>query len=203
MSERRAKIVRTTDQGEVTLTLDLDGGGDGSFQTGSPFLDHMLDILARHAAWDLEAQRQASDADDGELMEEVGFCLGLALDRALGAKTGISKFGHCCAPSENRLARAVVEISGQACLAYHGGPRDASSDGIADAEVERFWRAFVLQARLNLHLELLYGGGGLPAYEAVFKAAARALGEACRDPMRFHAAHAAASKTGRSRRKLR
>jgi imidazoleglycerol-phosphate dehydratase len=180
MSERKATVVRTTEQAEVKIVLYLEGTGAGTVQTGFPFLDHMLILFARHAAFDLDVFCRGGEADPRDLMEDVAFCLGLALDKALGDKTGIQRSGHSCSPVEDHLARAVVEISGHPCLVYRVNAPAPSLGGADSGEVERFWRAFVSQARLNLHVELLYGDGGLPAFEAVFKAAGRALSDACR-----------------------
>jgi imidazoleglycerol-phosphate dehydratase len=180
MGERRARVARTTEEAEVKVFLDLDGTGTSAVQTGSPFLDHMLDLLARYGGFNLQVHGQAFEADPSELMEDVGFCMGLAFEKALGEKAGITRLGHSCAPVDDRLARAVVEISGQPCLVYRSdarGPGQGDSDSIG---IEKFWQAFVAQARLILHLELLYGDAGLPAHEAVFKAAARALSEAAK-----------------------
>jgi imidazoleglycerol-phosphate dehydratase len=180
MSARRANVVRTTDQTEVKIVFDLEGSGSGIVQTGVPILDHLLALFARHGVFDLEVQCRFDEARPNALMEEVGFCLGFALDKALGDKQGILRLGHCCAPVEDHLARAVVEITGHPCLVYHVRAQASPLGGPDSVEVEKFWRAFVAQARLNLHIELLYGVGGLPALEAIFKAAAHALSDACR-----------------------
>lgn len=180
MNERKASVIRTSEHAEVRVVLNLDGRGVSAVQTGLPFLDHMLTLFARNAAFDLEVQCRANEADLHYAMEEVALCLGLALDKALGDKKGILRWGHSCSPVEENLARAVFEISGHPCLVYRVQTSAPSPGGTDSGEVERFWRAFVSQARLTLHIEHLYGGDGLPAFEAVFKAAARALSEACR-----------------------
>ncbi|MBZ5496493.1 MAG: imidazoleglycerol-phosphate dehydratase [Acidobacteriia bacterium] len=181
MSERKASIIRTTELAEVKAVLDLDGKGSAAVQTGSPFLDHMLTLFARHGAFDLEVHcRAAGETDPHHLLEEVAFCLGLALDKALGDKRGLLRSGHSCAPVEEHLARAVVEFSGHPCLVYRVRASAPSLGGVDAGEIENFWKTFVAQARFTLHIELLYGGGGLPAYEALFKAAARAVSDACR-----------------------
>jgi imidazoleglycerol-phosphate dehydratase len=177
MGARKVSVTRTTEEAEVKVGLDLDGTGTRAMQTGSPFLDHMLDLLARCGEFDLQVQGRAIGGDPADLMEEVGFCLGLAFGKAMGEKDEVAGVGLSFAPVDDRLARAVVEISGQPCLvvrmAAGGRGRDAEGPGM-----ERFWRAFVSQTRMALHLELVYGEPGLPAHEAVFKAAARALHDA-------------------------
>jgi imidazoleglycerol-phosphate dehydratase len=119
-------------------------------------------------------QGGAIAGDSSDLMEDVGFCLGLAFEKVIGEYEGVTGIGLSYAPVDDRLARAVVEISGQPCLVVRmtvGG----SGGGSESAGIERFWQAFVSQSRMILHLELVYGDAGLPAHEAVFKAAARAL----------------------------
>jgi imidazoleglycerol-phosphate dehydratase len=180
MSVRRASVVRTTDQTEVRVALDLDGSGRCSVQTGVPSLDHALTLFARYGTFDLDVQSRSGEASRADSMGEVGFCLGLALDKALGDRQGIPRLGHCCAPVDDHLARAVVEISGHPYLAYHVHVPAAPAGSPDTSEWESFWRAFVAQARMNLHVELLHGDCGLPALEAVFKAAGHALRDACR-----------------------
>jgi len=203
MSERKAIIVRTTEQAEVKIALDLEGYGLGTVQTDFPFLNHMLTLFARHGGFDLDVQCRAGEEGPHNLMEEVGFCLGLALDKALGDKKGIFRSGHCCAPVEGHLARAVVEISGHSCLVYRVHlpmPLHVGTDAL---ELEEFWRAFVGQAHLNLHIELLYGSGGSPSCEAIFKAAARALSDACSTQHRHQVPPNPAAKISKTKRDLR
>jgi imidazoleglycerol-phosphate dehydratase len=180
MSERKASISRTTEHARVKVMLNLNGNGAGSIETGYPFLDHMLALLARHGGLDLDVQCLDVATDTPGLAEEVAGCLGLALDKALGDKKGPIRSGHSYSPVEENLVRAVIEISGHACLVYRVCTPAPVSSG-ADADVaEKFWRAFVGQARANLHIEVLYGAGDLPACEAIFKAVGRALHDACR-----------------------
>ncbi len=185
MSVRKANIVRTTDQTEVKVVLDLDGSGIGIIQTGMPLLDRLLALFARHGAFDLEVCCRFDEDRPHTLMEEVGACLGLALDKALGDRQEIPRLGHCCAPVEDHLARAVVEISGHPFLVYNVRAQASPAGDPDSVEAGKFWSAFVTQARVNFHLELLYGTASLPALEAMFKAAAHALGDACRMQSRF------------------
>jgi imidazoleglycerol-phosphate dehydratase len=178
MGERRTKVTRSTEQTEVVVVLDVDGEGRGAAETGIPLLDQMLLLFSRQGMFDLEV-RAAGDADPGMVIEEVGLCLGLAFDKALGIKRKIKCTGHAIVPVEEYLARAVVEITGHPCLVFRGMTPAPESGGLDAGRIEHFWRAFVSQARLTLHLEVLYGGDGILATEAVFKAAARALQQAC------------------------
>ena len=180
MSERQASIIRTTERAEVKVILNMSGKGEARVETGLPFLDRMLALLARYSGFDLMVQCRGNDADPSGIAEEVAGCLGLALDKVLGEKKGPLRSGYSYSPVEENLVRAVIEISGHPCLVYRvrtPSPSPMSAD--ADM-VERFWRAFVSQARANLHIELLYGADGLAACEAIFKAAGRALNQACR-----------------------
>ncbi len=178
MSARKAKVIRTSDLTEVKITLDLDGSGQCSTQTGVPLLDHALTLFVRHGIFDLDIRCRCSEPAAACLMEDLGSCLGLALDKAIGDRQGIPCLGHCCAPVEDHLARAVVEISGHPYLAYYVNTPATPEGGPDTIEWERFWRAFVDQARVNLHIELLHGDWGLTALEAVFKATGRALRDA-------------------------
>ena len=147
---------------------------------GSPFWIACWPLLARYSGFDLMVQCKGKEADPSGIAEEVAGCLGLALDKVLGEKKGPLRSGHSYSPVEENLVRAVIEISGHPCLVYRVRT-PAPSPMSADADlVERFWRSFVSQARANLHIELLYGGDGLAACEAVFKAAGGALNQACR-----------------------
>ena len=180
MSGRKANITRATECAEVKVRINLDGDGLGIVQTGIPFLDRMLSLFARYGAFDIEVECRAGNADPDALAEEVALCLGLAFDKALGDKKGILRLAHSYAPVEENLARAAVDISGHPCLVYHPHftvPSSVSADALA---AERFWRAFVAEARITLHLELVDGKEGLPAHEALFKAAASALRNAVR-----------------------
>ncbi len=176
MSSRKANVLRTTDHTEVRVAFDLDGRGRAVVETGVPTLDQALTLLARHGSFDIEAQCTSVGASQFAVLEDVGYCLGLALDKALGAREGISGLSHCYVPVDDHLARAVVGISGSPHLVYHVCEHAC---GPETTELQGFWRSFVVQARVNLHIELLYGESGLPALEAVCKATGYALRDAC------------------------
>jgi imidazoleglycerol-phosphate dehydratase len=180
MNERKVSVARTTDHAEVTVVLNFDGKGSGTVQTGFPFLDQMLILFARSGAFDIEIQCRSKESDPRLWLEDIATCLGLALDKALGDKKGIVRSGHSYTPVDEHLARAVVEISGHGCLVYRVRASNSARAVVDSDAVERFWRCFAAEARLNLHIELLYGGEGLPAFEAIFKAAGRALRDAGR-----------------------
>jgi len=182
MIERKSTVTRTTENSEVKVVLRIEGSGKAAVQTGFPFLDHMLALFAQHGSFDLEVAARGGETYSDDLLVEAANCLGLALDKALGDRQGIARSGYAYSPAEESLVRAVADISGQSFLVYRvrasATPLGAADPGM----VEKFWKAFVSQARLNLHIEQLYGGEGLPVLEAVFRAASRALSDACRVP---------------------
>ncbi len=173
---RSARITRRTAETEIELELCLDGCGRAEVQSGVGFLDHMLVLLARHAAFDLKL-RAAGDVavDDHHTVEDIGICLGQATRQALGEKVGIRRFGHCLLPMEESLASAAVDLSGRAFFVFQG-ELPAAKIGQFDSElVADFWHAFAQNALCNLHIIIHYGRNTHHVAEAVFKAAARAL----------------------------
>ncbi|PYV17436.1 MAG: imidazoleglycerol-phosphate dehydratase HisB [Acidobacteria bacterium] len=184
MSERSATVSRTTTETSISVTLDLDGRGTGRVKTGIPFLDHMLMLFAKHGIFDLDVAGKGDlEIDAHHTVEDIGICLGLALEKTLGDKKGIVRFAHAYFPMDETLVRVAVDLSGRPYLIYKVKVR-RERIGTLDAElVEEFWKAVVTHARCNLHVELLYGRNTHHIFEAVFKAAARALCVATRiDP---------------------
>ncbi len=184
MKQRKASIRRSTSETDVKVTLNLDGTGKGSAQTGIPFLDHMLMLFAKHGIFDLDVVCKGDlEIDAHHSVEDIGICLGLALDKAWGDKKGIVRFAHSYYPMDETLVRVAVDISGRPYLVYKVKV-SRERIGTLDAElIEEFWKAVVTHARVNIHVELLYGRNTHHIFEAVFKAAARALSIATRiDP---------------------
>jgi imidazoleglycerol-phosphate dehydratase len=181
MTERKATITRTTSETDIKLAFNLDGSGSGAARTGIPFLDHMLTLFAKHGIFDLDVTCKGDlEIDAHHSVEDVGICLGLALDKALGDKKGIVRFAHSYFPMDETLVRVAVDLSGRPYLVYKVKV-SRERIGALDAElIEEFWKAFVTHARLNVHIELLYGRNTHHIFEAVFKAAARALSTATR-----------------------
>lgn len=181
---RSARLKRRTAETEIEVELCLDGSGRAEVASGVGFLDHMLALLARHAAFDL-ALRAAGDleVDDHHTVEDIGICLGQAAREALGAKQGIRRYGHCLLPMEESLVSAAVDLGGRAYFVFQG-ELPAEKIGQFDSElVADFWHAFAQNALCNLHLIVHYGRNTHHMAEAVFKAAARALRMAVeRDP---------------------
>jgi imidazoleglycerol-phosphate dehydratase len=185
MSNREAAISRKTKETSVEVRLGLDGSGQASVATGIAFFDHMLTLFAKHGLFDLEVKCAGDlDVDGHHSVEDIGICLGMALEKALGDKQGIARFSHAYYPMDDTLARVVVDLSGRPYLVYRVA-MERERIGAMDAElVEEFWKAFVTHARVNVHIELLYGRNAHHIFEAVFKAAARALCTASREDPR-------------------
>ncbi len=181
MSERKTTISRKTSETDVSVTLNLDGTGQGSIQTGVQFLDHMLMLFAKHGVFDLEITcRGDLGVDAHHSVEDIGICLGSALDKALGDKSGLIRFAHAYFPMDETLVRVAMDLSGRPYLVYNVKV-DRERIGELDADlIEEFWKAVVTHARVNIHIELLYGRNTHHIFEAVFKAAARALSLATR-----------------------
>jgi imidazoleglycerol-phosphate dehydratase len=175
---RTAQITRKTGETDVALTLGLDGTGAGERGTGVGFLDHMLDLLARHGRLDLDV-RVDGDLDTGahHTVEDTGIVLGQALDRALGERRGIVRYGHAVVPMDEARAACVVDVSGRPFAAIEGFERLPAGDiaGFEHEVAEEFFRAVASAARLTLHLELQAGTNAHHMIEACFKAFARAL----------------------------
>jgi imidazoleglycerol-phosphate dehydratase len=173
---RSAEIERTTGETDIRLTLTLDGTGAGQRTTGVGFLDHMLDLLARHGHIDLDVAAQG-DLDTGahHTVEDVGICLGQALDRALGDRAGICRYGAATIPMDEARASCAIDVSGRAFCALEA-ELPAGAIGNFDHELtEEFFRAVASNAKLTLHLSVEAGTNVHHMIEAMFKAFARAL----------------------------
>jgi imidazoleglycerol-phosphate dehydratase len=173
---RTATIERKTGETDIRLSIDLDGDGSGTRQSGIGFLDHMLDLLARHALLHLNVQAAGDlHVDDHHTSEDIGIALGQAIDRALGDRAGIRRYGHCTLPMDECLVTAAIDLGGRYALEYHA-PIPAAKIGTFDSElVEHFWQSVAANARCNLHVILHHGRNAHHIAEAVFKATARAL----------------------------
>jgi imidazoleglycerol-phosphate dehydratase len=173
---RRAQIERKTGETEVTVSLGLDGTGTGERETGVGFLDHMLDLVARHGRLDLEV-RATGDLQTGahHTVEDVGICIGKALDEALGDRAGIARYGSATVPMDEARASAAIDISGRGLLVFEAD-LPAGAIGNFDHELaEEFFRAVATNAKLTLHVVVEAGSNAHHVIEAAFKATARAL----------------------------
>jgi imidazoleglycerol-phosphate dehydratase len=173
---RSAEIQRTTGETDVRLTLALDGTGAGERTTGVGFLDHMLDLLARHGRLDLAVEATGDLQTGGHhTVEDVGICLGQALDRALGDRAGIYRYGAATIPMDEARASCAIDVSGRAFCAVDA-ELPAGAIGNFDHELtEEFFRAVASNAKLTLHLTVEAGTNVHHVIEAMFKAFARAL----------------------------
>jgi imidazoleglycerol-phosphate dehydratase len=173
---RTATIARKTNETQVKLELNLDGAGQAKIKTGVGFLDHMLDLFARHAVLDLTVEAQGDlHVDQHHTVEDVGICLGQAIKQALGDKAGIRRYGHFTLPMEETLATIALDLSGRYYLVF-GAEFPSQKIGDFDSElVEDFWQAVAANALMNFHVLIRYGRNSHHISEAIFKGAARAL----------------------------
>jgi imidazoleglycerol-phosphate dehydratase len=173
---RICEIERKTRETDIRLRLDLDGQGRAEVATGIGFLDHMLELFARHALVDLTVGCTGDLHVDGHhTTEDVGICLGQAIDRALGDRSGIRRYGHSILPMDETLVTSAVDLGGRAYWAWNV-VMPAAKIGNFDSElVADFWQAVATQGRMNLHVILHHGRNTHHISEAVFKATARAL----------------------------
>lgn len=181
INARQASRERTTTETTIAVSLNLDGRGNGDYLTGVGFFDHMLQQLSRHSGWDMSIKADGDlHIDAHHTVEDVGIVLGQCVAEALGDKAGIARYGEAYAPMDESLARAVVDVSGRG-LAVCRATFPTERVGQFDLElVAEFWRAFAANAGLTVHVEVLYGSNSHHMVEALFKAAARALGLATR-----------------------
>jgi len=187
---RTATMKRTTRETEIEITLTIDGTGKSDINTGIGFFDHMLTLFARHGFFDLSVMCKGdTHVDYHHSVEDVGIVLGHVFNEALGDKAGIARYGFSFVPMEYALARVVVDISGRISFEYNV-PAKVEKIGDFDSElVPEFFKSFADNARLNLHIDLLKSSNGHHDIEAVFKAAARALADACRYDERVKGQH--------------
>lgn len=179
-ANRTVEISRRTRETAVQVRLSLDGTGQAEVRTGIGFFDHMLTALAKHAAFDLLLTCDGDlHIDQHHTVEDSGIVLGQALGQALGDRAGISRAGHSYFPLDEALARAVVDLSGRPYLVWNVEVPPAANAPMDFTVIEGFWKAVSDGARFALHVDLLRGRDFHHACEAVFKACARALRDAC------------------------
>jgi imidazoleglycerol-phosphate dehydratase len=177
---RTSQISRSTGETDITVSLSLDGSGDGTRTTGVGFFDHMLDAVARHGGLDLDVDAKG-DLETGShhTVEDVGIVIGQAIDEALGDRAGITRFGHAVVPMDDARASAAVDVSGRPFVAFDGQAIPARTIGGFETElVEEFMRAVANNAKLTLHVTVERGRDPHHMVEASFKAFARALRQA-------------------------
>jgi imidazoleglycerol-phosphate dehydratase len=176
---RRATVERHTAETEIRLTLDLDGSGAATLDTGLGFFDHMLTALIKHSRFDLELACSGDlHVDDHHTIEDCGLALGQALDQALGDRRGIRRFAHAYAPLDEALARVVVDLSGRPSPHVELGLSRPKIGDVAAENLGHFFQSFAIAGRMALHVDVLKGQNDHHRAEAAFKAAALALKDA-------------------------
>lgn len=176
MAERKAQVERNTLETRIRVAINLDGTGQSQFATGVPFLEHMLDQIARHGLVDLEINADGDlHIDDHHTVEDIGITLGQAFAKAIGDKQGVRRYGHAYVPLDEALSRVVLDLSGRPGLEMH---IDYTRERVGSFDVdlfEEFFRGFVNHARVTLHIDNLRGTNSHHQIETVFKAFGRAL----------------------------
>lgn len=176
MSERKASVQRNTLETQIQVSLDVDGGGTSQFKTGVPFLEHMLDQVARHGMFDIEINAVGDlPIDAHHTVEDIGIVLGQAFAQAAGDKRGIRRYGHAYVPLDEALSRVVVDFSGRPGMEY-GVQFSRARIGEFDVDLfHEFFQGFVNHAHVTLHIDCLRGENSHHIAETVFKAFGRAL----------------------------
>lgn len=173
---RKAEVKRKTKETEVALKIDLDGTGRYAIDSGIPFFDHMISLLAYHGSLDLSVKARGDiEVDAHHTVEDLGICLGEGLRKALGDPKGISRYGMAMMPMDETLASIALDLSMRPCLVYQVKMKRGRVGGFDLELVEEFFRAFCNHGRVTLHINLLYGRNSHHIVEAVFKGVGRAL----------------------------
>lgn len=183
---RVAEIARNTAETQISVKLNLDGKGLSEISTGCGFMDHMLTLFAKHSRFDLEVNCKGDvNVDYHHSVEDIGICLGLAFQEAIGDKKGITRYADSILPMDEALILSAVDISGRDYLG-NGLQIPAQKVGDFDTElVEEFWLGFVRNAKITLHLKQLAGTNSHHIIEGAFKSVARTLGQATRENVLF------------------
>jgi imidazoleglycerol-phosphate dehydratase len=176
MAERKATVERNTLETQITVTVNLDGSGNTEFNTGIPFLEHMLDQIARHGMVDLSISAKGDlDIDDHHTVEDIGITMGQAFAAAVGDKKGILRYGHAYVPLDEALSRVVIDFSGRPGLEYRVPFTRAAVGGFDVDLFLEFFQGFVNHALVTLHVDNLRGDNSHHQAETVFKAFGRAV----------------------------
>ncbi|MCF6149181.1 MAG: imidazoleglycerol-phosphate dehydratase HisB [Candidatus Kuenenia sp.] len=181
MKKRIAKIDRKTKETQIELVLNIDGEGVCNIKTGVGFLDHMLDLLAKHALFNLDITAHGdTQVDDHHTVEDIGICFGLGIKEALGNKKGIKRFSNACIPMQETLANVAIDISGRSALVYNANFHNEKIGNFDVELIQEFLESFTTNAGINLHINIPYGSNSHHMAEAIFKGVAKVLGEAVR-----------------------
>ncbi len=176
MAERKATVSRDTLETQITVTVNLDGTGKSEFDTGIPFLEHMLDQIARHGMIDIAINAKGDlHIDDHHTVEDIGITLGQAINEAVGDRKGIARYGHAYVPLDEALSRVVIDFSGRPGIEFHVPFTRASVGGFDVDLFMEFFQGFVNHALVTLHIDNLRGDNTHHQAETVFKAFGRAV----------------------------
>ena len=176
---RNAAIKRRTAETDVSVEINLDGQGEGAIDTAVPFLDHMLNLFARHGLVDLTVRSHGDTAiDDHHLVEDVGICLGQAVKKALGERKGVSRYGAAVIPMDESLCDVAMDLSGRPYLIWHVDIGEQRIGDFEPALLQEFFKSFSDHSGITLHVNLFYGTNRHHMAEAIFKAFARAFRDA-------------------------
>ena len=186
MAERKATVTRNTIESQITITVNLDGTGKSNLDTPVPFLNHMLDQVARHGLIDLDIKASGdTHIDDHHTVEDLGITLGMAVAKAIGDKKGLTRYGHAYVPLDESLSRVVLDFSGRPGLFMHA---DFTRGQVGDFDVDlsqEFFQGFVNHAFVTLHIDNIRGANAHHQVETIFKAFGRALRMAARSDDRM------------------
>lgn len=186
MTDRIAQVARNTRETQIEVELNLDGSGKSSFDTGVPFLEHMLEQIARHGVIDLNVKAVGDlHIDDHHTVEDIGITIGQALKQALGDKTGITRYGHAYVPLDEALSRVVIDFSGRPLLVCHANFPDRNIGTFSTALIYEFFQGFCNHALATLHIDSIRGDNSHHISETMFKAFGRALRVAVADDPRM------------------
>ena len=178
--KRSAEVERKTKETDVQLTLNLDGGGLSSIDTGIPFLDHMFELMVAHGFMDLNVRAKGdTEIDYHHTVEDLGICLGKAINQALGERKGIRRYGQAIIPMDEALAQVVIDMSNRPYLSYKVPIKKGLTGKFDIRLLKDFFRALVNYAGVTMHIELLSGDDAHHSAEAIFKAFGRAFDQAC------------------------
>ncbi|MBD3242439.1 MAG: imidazoleglycerol-phosphate dehydratase HisB [Chitinivibrionales bacterium] len=178
--KRQAKINRKTAETDIALSLDIDGDGGGKVQSGNGFMDHMLTLFTRHGLFSLDVRCVGdTHVDFHHSIEDIGICLGKAIDKALHERRGITRFGTAYVPMDESLARVCCDLSGRSTLVYQVELVDRVINDFECDLAYDFFKAVTDNAGMTLHVDLLRGRNSHHSLEAVFKGFGRALSQAC------------------------
>jgi imidazoleglycerol-phosphate dehydratase len=176
---RKATIDRNTKETDIKLTLNLDGSGESEINTRIPFMDHMLNLMSAHGFMDIQITAKGdTEIDDHHTIEDLGICLGMAINKALGEKKGIKRYGQATVPMDEALANVVIDISNRPFLAYRVSVKKSQTGKFDVSLIKEFFRALVNYSGITMHIDLVSGDDAHHIAESIFKAFGRALDQA-------------------------